>query len=277
MKLLEINKIKIISDYEGGQSVASLAREYDVNPWSIKNLLIKNDVKTRTPADLKIKFDEDFFFANTPETYYFWGFMLGDGCLIQHKQGHRYITITLKENDECVLQQFCEWLSMDKIHIKHGVSNSKTQWSRLEVYGTFFKQDFSKFGLVPNKTYEPVLPQLESKLVKPFILGLIDADGSVAWHKSMTNNKFPHRKQQHEYSLQLVGHPIIMDWVKQQLRIIGYTGNINEQIVKNKWKRIRIQKKKDIIDLANCLNLKEYHQLCLPRKWHALYQNISIT
>jgi hypothetical protein len=261
MKLLENNKIKIINQYMDGQSIASLAREYNVNQWSIKNLFIKNNIKIRTLADLKIKFNENFFFDEKEETYYFWGFMLGDGCLITHKQGHKYITISIKNIDECILLNFCKWLKIDSSHIKHGVNNYKTQYSRLELYGNFFKQDFSKYGLVSNKTYNPVIPQLEGELVKPFLLGLIDADGSVFWNKK-------------EHSVQLVGHPLVMDWVINQLRKLGFDGNINEQLVKNKWKRIRIQRKEDILQVVKYLNLKQYYHICLPRKWYSLYEFI---
>jgi len=277
MKLMDENKSQIISQYNSGISMAKLAKMYGVNSWSIKNLLIKNNIKIRNFNDTKIKFDESFFFADTPETYYFWGFMLGDGCLISHKQGHKYITITLKENDESILQKFCEWLSIDPVHIKHGVNNFKTKWSRLEVYGNFFKEnDFSKFGLVSKKTYNPSKLEIPKEFIRPFLLGLIDADGSIAWNKPLTNNKFPNRKQQFENSIQLVGHPYNMDWVIDKFREIGFTGNINHQMVKGKWKRIRIQRKSDIVDLTNCLRLKEHYHLCLIRKWQSLYQDISI-
>jgi hypothetical protein len=274
MKLMDDNKTQIISEYNNGTSVAKLAKIYSVNQWSIKNLLVKNGVAIRSFNDLKIKFDESFFFAQTPETYYFWGFMLGDGCLIQHKQGHRYITITVKENDESILRQFCEWLHLEPARIKHGTNNYGTKYSRLEVYGNFFKKDFSQFGLVPRKTYNPVIPNIPEEYVRPFLLGLIDADGSVAWHKAMTSNKFPDRKQQYEHSIQLIGHPLIMDWATQQMEEIGYSGNINEQIVKGKWKRVRTQRKEDILQLASCLQLDQYHHLCLSRKWQSLYEAI---
>ena len=201
--------------------------------------------------------------------------MLGDGCLIQHKQGHRYITITVKEDDESILRQFCEWLHLDPTHIKHGTNNYGTKYSRLDAYGNFFKNDFSQFGLVPKKTYNPVIPNIPDGYFRPFLLGLIDADGSVAWRKATTNNKFPDRKQQYEQYIQLVGHPLIMDWTKQQLNDIEYSCNINEQIVKGKWKRIRIQRKEDILQLASCLQLDQYYHLCLSRKWESLHEAIT--
>ena len=282
MKLLENNKRKIINQYINGQSVFSLAKTYKVSTWSIKNFLDKNHIKTRTIADLKIKFNEAFFFEETPETYYFWGFMLGDGCLINHKQGHRYITISLKKEDECILQQFCRWLSIDKKHIKYGAT-----YCRLEIYGNFFKDnDFSKYGLIPRKTYNPSKLDIPEKYVKPFILGLIDADGSISFNKKRkakyVSDNVKKRKKRKQllnmhiegHSLQLVGHPLNMHWVIKQLQKIGFDGNINSQLVKGKWKRIRIQKKDDILKLANLLELKEYYHMCLSRKWSSLYKQI---
>jgi len=275
MKLLEDNKSQIIADYISGKSIKALAKEYNVSGWSIKNIIIKSGIKLRSLIDLKIKFDESFFFRDSPETYYFWGFMLGDGCLISHKQGHKYITISLKENDVKILEKFCEWLNMDYIHIKRGINNHNTKYVRLELYGSFFKNDFSKFGFVSNKTYNPVIPEIDAKFIRPFIMGLIDADGSVAWNKPRTNNIRPHIKQQFENSIQLIGHPLIMDWVVASIRTLGFNGNINSQIIKGKWKRIRIQRKQDVADLSRILEIDKYYHFCLERKWSNLYNMLS--
>jgi hypothetical protein len=266
MKLSENQKNIIITDYIAGKSTLALSKNYGVSQWSIKKILDKNDIKTRTLADLKIKFDENFFFANTPETYYFWGFMLGDGSLIQHKQGHRYISISIEKCDEAILHNFCRWLSIDIAHIKHGTNNCGTEYSRLEVYGTFFKQDFSKFGLVPNKTYYPSKLEIPKEYIQPFLLGLIDADGNVAFDTNRKNGKYISK----EYNLSVVGHSYNMNWCIDQIRSLGFNGNINEK-TEDTWKRIRVQRKEDIIDLSKLLEVKKYYPICLERKWNTLY------
>ena len=264
MKLMEDNKTKIILEYNNGLSIAKLAKIYDVSQWSIKNLLDKNNIKTRTLEDLKIKFNESFFFAESPETYYFWGFMLGDGCLITHKQGHKYITISLKNTDKCILLQFCNWLNIDPIHIKTGINNCKTNYVRLEIYGKFFQEhDFSKYGLVSNKTNNPSKLDIPKEYVKPFLIGFIDADGSIAFNTEKKNGKYISK----EYNFSIVGHPYNIDWFISQINQMDFTGNINYQIIKNKWKRARIQKKKDIIDLSKILEIEKYYPICLKRKW----------
>lgn len=278
MKILEDNKNILISDYIAGKTASKLAKEYNVSSWSITNFLKENNIKIRSIQDLKIKFDENFFFRECHKTYYFWGFILGDGCLITHKQGHKYITISLKDTDKCILLNFCKYIKINKSHIKTYSSNKlhpDFKYVRLEFYGNFFKSDFSKFGIVSNKTYNPVIPNISTEFIKSFLLGLIDADGSVAWKKPRTNNIYPNRKTSFEHSISLVGHPLIMNWVINQFRLLGFNGNINTQMVKGKWKRIRIQRKNDVFNLAKILELEKYYNLCLKRKWENLYKEIK--
>lgn len=276
MKILDDNRNALIAAYASGTSVQALARLYQCNDWTVKNFLLKNKIKTRTRADNKIKFNDQFLLNLTPESAYFWGFMLGDGSLIQRKEGYRFLTVTLKNTDLSILHQFCDWLQMDYKHIKTGINNHGTHYVRLNLNGQTFYQDLSKFGFVPRKTYNPVVPQIELEFIKPFILGLIDADGSVAWQKPRTNNKFPHRRVTYEYSISIIGHPLIMDWVENQLYILGFVGNINSQIVKNKWKRLRIQKKDDVLSLARLLQVNNFSQFLLQRKWKSLIEELQL-
>ena len=60
---------------------------------------------------------------------------------------------------------------------------------------------------------------------------------------------------------------IIMDWVIESIKKLGFTGNINSQIINGKWKRLRIQRKQDIINLITILEINNYYPLCLERKW----------
>lgn len=212
----------------------------------------------------KTKFSEKFFSRRNAKTYYFYGFMLGDGSLIYHKQGHKYLTLTLDVRDENILHKFCEWTEKSTTNIKK-YRNGKTV--RLDYYGTkLFSKNYSKFGLVPNKTNNPTLPQIEEKFLRPFLIGLIDADGSISFDTPRKNLD----RISKEYNFNIVGHPLIMNWFVDQIQKLGFTGKINSQIIKGKWKRIRIQRKNDILQLAKILRLNKYYHLCLERKWKNL-------
>lgn len=253
MKILEENKQKIIDEYGAGKTAAQLARDFGVNHWSITNILKKSGIKIRTCSDLRIKYNEDFFIKNSDELHYFWGFVLGDGCLTE-SSGRKYLTITLHKKDVEILEKFCKYLQIDVSNIKY----YKKKYCRLCIYSDYMKRDLSKFGVVHNKTYNPSIPKIGPKYIIPFLLGLIDADGTTAFG--------------YQYGIEIVGHPKIIDWAVEQLHLLGYDGDIKYQFPKNKWKRVRIRRKNDVIDLINILDIKNYKHLLLDRKWSIAYQ-----
>ncbi len=215
-------------------------------------------------------FDKNFFFNEDDLTYYFYGFMLGDGCLITHKQGHKYITITLNAKDQCILHNICKWTKRDLSSIKYYKNNTLC---RLEYYGNFFKENnFSKYGLVSNKTYNPIIPNISQKYLAPFLIGLIDADGSISFNTERKNLG----RISKEYNFNIVGNIIIMDWFVDKIHELGFTGHINSQLIKKDFKRIRIQRKNDILQLSKILSINNYRNIYLKRKWENLdFYNMS--
>src|SRR3990167_5000416 len=215
--MIKLDEATIVKDYLAGVGVAELARRCEVSDWTIKNRLQKHNIKTRSWFDLKDQFDEDFFFRDSQEFYYMMGFALGDGALV-FGRSQCCLTFTLKYIDRCILENFCKWTNMNQTKIK----TYRNGYTVRLVFNRPWMKNFSHLGLVSRKTYHPVIPTIPHDYIAPFILGLIDADGSVSWMKPMTNNKFPHRKIQNEHTLSLVGHPLIVDWVVSQLRALEF-------------------------------------------------------
>jgi hypothetical protein len=163
----------------------------------------------------------------------------------------------LHNKDKCILLQFVKWLNLPKECIKH-----YNQFVRLDLSGDVWQQNWAHLGLVRNKTYNPSILSVPNNYLKPFLIGLIDADGSISFHKK-------------SHSISLINHPQNIDWFTDAIKSLGFNGNINSQIVNNKWKRIRIQRKQDVIDLANLLEINKY-SFILDRKWKELKSQINI-
>jgi len=259
MQLLENNKNKILNDYNSGVTLTKLSVEYNVSRWSIKQFLIKNKIKVRDPSSFRIKYNENFFTKKSDNLYYFWGFVLGDGSLISNRN-NKIITISLNIKDVCILQNFCDWLNIDYSNIKYYQNNTVC---RLNIYSKRIDKNLFKYGIVPNKTYNPVKPIIPKKYIKPFLLGLLDADG----HINFTLNK--------HYDIDIVGNNLIMNWYEQQIKNLGFKGSIKYFFPKNKWKRIRVRRKQDVIDLAKILNINKYYSILLERKWKNIYNYIK--
>ena len=251
MQVLENNKNKIITDYNNGSNTEELSKEYNVSRWSIKNILLKNNIKIRSNVDMRIIYNENFFIKESDELYYFWGFVLGDGSLVSNGK-RKWITISLNIKDVEILQRFCKWLNLSENNIKYYRNNTVC---RLNIYSKYFYKDLSQFGIVHRKTYNPVIPQIPNEYIKPFLLGLIDADGHISFNRGKPQE------------IDVVGHPIIMDWYEKQIRNIGYTGHIGYFYPKNIWKRIRVRRKADVINLIKVLDIKNYYHILLKRKW----------
>jgi hypothetical protein len=240
----------ILQKYNDGISLRELSKIYSKDRSSIKSFLLKNNIKIRSKKERfsKIKYNELFFLQDSNELYYFWGFMLGDGSLTKNKS----ITISLNKKDISILEKFCNWLKIDQSNIKYYKNNVV----RLNIYSRYFKDnDLSKFGIIHNKTYNPIVPSIPNEYIKPFILGLLDADG----HISFLKNKY--------YAIEFVNNNLIIDWFVSSIRSMGFNGHINF-FNKNKiWKRFRIRRKKDVIDLIKILDIENYFSLLLERKW----------
>ena len=257
MDILERNKKQIISEYLNGKAATRIARDYNVNHATIIYLLKKEGIKIRTVKDLRIKYNEDFFTTKSNELYYFWGFILGDGNLSIQKNRPTHIDITLQEEDISILEKFCNWLNISTSNIKHYTQkkNGRT-YCRLCIYSDNIKGDLSRYGIVARKTYNAITPNIPKKYMRPFILGLLDADGHISLD--------PIKKI---YGIEIVGHPIIMDWYEKQLRSFGYKGDAKYQFPKGKWKRIRMRRKGDFFNLIGLLKIQRYYPLLLERKW----------
>jgi hypothetical protein len=256
--LMSVKKIllpekEIVRRYtDDRESVNQLSKEYDVSQWKIQSVLNEHQV-IKNPRKLIFQYDESFFQKESPEKYYFFGFSLGDGSLV--KKGHRFrYTLTLHKKDVCIIEQFVKWL-----HLKNDRIKFYGEMVRLTLSGDLWQKDLSNLGLVPHKTYNPSVLQIPNEYIKPFIIGFIDADGSISFNKK-------------NHSLCAVGHPNNMNWLISTFRELGFQGNINWQMAKGKWKRIRIQRKNDILQLAKILELEKYYPLSLKRKWQPLYE-----
>lgn len=164
------NKDRIISLYTDGYSVAVLAPMYNVCESSVREFLKKENVKLRSISDLrKYTFTRRFFEIDSSELYYFMGFCLGDGNIGHNDIERRYnLSVCVHSKDAKILYMFCDWINIPY----QAVSKlSKKEAYRLVINSIYFKYGLPKFGLCPNKTYEPLIPNIPSQYLRPFILG----------------------------------------------------------------------------------------------------------
>lgn len=173
MKIL--NEKDIITKYQNGETMYSIAKDLGVYEQRISNLLKRNNVhKKHNP----FKIDVNYF--NTIDTdlkAYFLGFITADGCICKNKKGNvKTLTISIHEKDLIVLEKLKEELKAE-ISIKY-LKNNQVRFHTsqkeliigLEKYGIEEKKSLTMGNLINN---------IPLNYRNAFIRGYFDGDGSI--------------------------------------------------------------------------------------------------
>ena len=180
----ELNNL--INDYSSGESLRSLAIEYNCTRSVLSRILKENNIVIRdnTKNSRKYYHDEDFFEKiNTEEKAYWLGFIFADG-FIESKRNHgaQKLGITLSKIDINHLEKF-------KADIKATNPIKEYKGSGYNANGTFSKilltsqktvDDLKKHGCTEHKTLKLTFPTIKDELKHHFIRGYMDGDGSIS-------------------------------------------------------------------------------------------------
>lgn len=184
----ELNKL--IDDYISGKSLRTLAKINKTSNDKIKSKLQELGYEyLHSDHRFPGKNHKAFSDINEEACAYFYGLLLGDGCLTRNDA----VVITLKGNDASILLKLQEYLGystnfkmIDRPIVGHN-----------DECGTFAHFNFSdpvvvnrlkEFGLSSAKSGKEVVPEC-FKLNRHFWRGLIDADGCPSVKRS-TNQSF---------------------------------------------------------------------------------------
>ncbi len=252
----------MISLYDNVINIRQLGNIFNIWPNAIKGLLQRRGIKIRQCSRPKIIFREAFLNQIDIYTAYFYGFILGDGSFSESKK-HKIpkLKIALSIKDRGILNMFCDWMDMPKSHL---IELKKVNQVQLDISSNNIGINKNLWGLIRNKTYNPLIPELKDKvLLKYFLIGLIDADGHVVCSKKKG------------YKIELVGNKKIMNWVEEMFRFIGFKGFIKKDIKDDVvWSRLIVGRKKDVIELSKILDISNCNFL-LKRKWEPVKNYLS--
>lgn len=178
---------EMIKLYKSGVSMTELSRLYSVDRGTIKRHLIKEGIKIRSRAEQNIltnkkrakKVKHDYF-SNIKVVNQAWllGFFVADGNVASSKNELRF---NLSSVDREILEKIKKEVGIER-EIADTITDNGFQFSYLSWTSEQQKRDLVKYGIMPQKTYHPMhLPNFQDKkLVKAFILGLFDGDGSFS-------------------------------------------------------------------------------------------------
>ncbi len=180
-KLNDIDCSNICNDYLLGLSYVLLSKKYNICTWSIRNVLKKNNIKSRIR---KHNCNEDYFEKiDTNEKAYWLGLLFADGYVRKRKQSngkHKQggiVGISLKNGDEYLLEKLI--IDLESTYkLTKQIKNEFLSY-KLEVNSSKMADDLINLGCVPNKSLKLLPPILTDKFICHFIRGYFDGDGSI--------------------------------------------------------------------------------------------------
>lgn len=219
---MTISKAEIIrihqEEYMNGISTTKLGKKYEVSSAYFSRWFKKLGLPVRNNSDKSRKyvFNENVFEKiDTEEKAYWLGFLYADGYIMsRRKNGNPKVGITLSVNDIGHLEKFRKFVSGDMPIKIYKPSKSSYEGSgdycRILITSEKMASDLIRHGVLEHKTNVLKPPKLPPTLIKHFIRGYYDGDGSI-WCQS--NN----RGKNTQYSVGFVGTKDMLEFIQQEL------------------------------------------------------------
>ena len=194
-RLSHSEKSQLFEMFEtGNYSGNRLSKYFPISQVAINNLLRRNGYDAKSASELQRKYPivEDFFDnIDTEEKAYVLGLLYADGW---NQTERNLVAISLKESDKDILEKITELIQPDKplryyttanSREKEGFENSQNQ-CRLMINNKHISQRLVELGCGKAKTHTLTFPteeQVPSCLIRHFVRGYFDGDGSVSGDK----------------------------------------------------------------------------------------------
>jgi len=188
MKRINIEKETILEQFKLNISKTQIAKNLEVSSPTLRKFIKKYGIedeftyKPELHAKRSLACNLQFFdLIDTEEKAYILGFLLGDGWITSNG---RTLGFAVTETDKELLYRIKDAMGSEhKIRTRNfskAYENSKPIAS-LEISSTALVRSLVKLGITSNKSFDAVLPKLQTKeLTLHLLRGLFDADGSFS-------------------------------------------------------------------------------------------------
>lgn len=178
----------LCDEYREGATVNYLCEREGINPATFRWWLRKLQYPIR---GRRIHSMDETYFHNidNQNKAYLLGFIMADGCVCysgptENRPNRMFVNISQK--DRCILEFMKQELKCS-YEIQDYLPNDKTYgtspMSKLTVNSMEMCDDLAKYGVIPNKTGLERLPVLPAEMMRHFIRGFFDGDGSSYYTK----------------------------------------------------------------------------------------------
>ena len=198
--LFSIEQEEFITDLYGqGFSDEDIAREYDVHPTTIRDIVIRNGGEYRSRGESRTMHVKTDFFdqIDTPLKAQILGLIYADGNVAQRDGLVDHASISQ-------LSDYKAWLArLGKLWGGSVVSGGGERSARLTIPGKRLAEALVKHGVVPDKSKVLKPPSLSGDLARHFIRGYLEGDG----HIGKVDNRV----------VTLIGTRSVLEWIQQQI------------------------------------------------------------
>ena len=194
-RLSHQEKVELFKMFETGEySGNQLTNYFPISQVAINALLRRNGYEAKSASELKRKYpiQENFFDKiDTEEKAYILGLLYADGY---NDTNRNTVSLGLKDSDREVLDKITaltqptkplQFVNIYKSRERIGFENSKNQY-RLVIQSKHISQRLVELGCGKAKTHNLIFPteeQVPSHLIRHFVRGYFDGDGSVSGNK----------------------------------------------------------------------------------------------
>ena len=191
MYIKNISIDKLIKSYKRTKSLLKTGIEFNISKNTVKKKLNMAGISTK---QLKYIHNKDFFAQDTPESFYWAGFIAADGC-VRIRKYVKELVLDLSIKDLEHLKKFKCAIEFDgKIHEHIAKLNNKEYGAcRIAITATRSNiiEDLARFNIVPRKSLIYTFPKwlINHSLVNHFMRGYFDGDGCVTIKKPSPSDK----------------------------------------------------------------------------------------
>lgn len=180
-RLSESEKLNIVHLYHKDElTIKEISLKLHRSKRTVSNYLKRKNIKQRSQSELQRRFpiNETFFENINSENQSYWlGFIYADGCIYKNS-----LSISLKDKEH--LEIFKDLISPTR------TLTTYKKYVRLEIKSKLLSDSLKNLGVVERKTFTlNKLPNIPNNLLRHFIRGYFDGDGSLSYYKTKRSAK----------------------------------------------------------------------------------------
>lgn len=184
---LDITRLQQAANYyiSNDVSIEQAAKDCNIGKTNLLEYLQKHNL-SKGKKQYK-KYNRSIFHnLDTEEKFYWFGFIMADGCVLNddvHKEYKFYMTLARK--DENHLRKFINFMGADQSSLKERLCKKNNKYFpavSIQFTSKELVKDLVSHGCVQRKTYNGFLSEddfkdIDKSLIMAFIRGYIDGDG----------------------------------------------------------------------------------------------------